>query len=1179
MQHTFPGYLTIPNAALQELQKHPHWVCYRKEERHGHLTKVPYSPLSGQRAQSNTPATWSDYQTAFSAVQTYHCDGLGYMFHQDFTGVDLDHCVDAAGVIEPWALEIIHFLASYTEFSPSGSGVHILLRGQIPRGTRRFIPPEKHPRQKHAAIEMYCEKRYFTITGHHVQGTPEEIASRQEQLDTLFQRVTLADKPPQHPQGPPMPQKIKQHPPGASNAQPAARPSNTAPASLTASAAANPTTIAANPATMPANPAIISASPAAILASPAAILANPAARASATAVLDARSVGLHAVSPPPQELSDEALLQRACAARNGERFRALYYQGSYQNYPSPSEAEMALCMHLAFWTGCDANRMDKLVRQSALFREKWDSPRNQTTYGCETIQRAIDHCMETYTPRQHRQDEIFARIERLLDKPRNDELIEGSGMFEFQHANESNTWLCQPRKVSLHEILSCLEERELGDAQLFNEAFHNLAWFDFQQQDWYLWRTHTWQRDQAGKAILLVAVVASYYSKAADLLQGKHDTLIAQMEELKQECRFVGQEYVDKLTNAAQTMATQIKQLRKREGDLHMRVRMKSVLELAEPLMTIKSQDWDQKPFLLPTPNGVINLETGDCADGQPDDYMRISCPTIWTGLDTPCPRWESFLQEIFADKPERAEIISFLQRLLGYGITGSTQDHIFSIFYGAQGRNGKDTLFRILHHVMGALANAVSNDLFIASSYTNGGGSATPHLESLQGMRSAWGSEPNLGDRLDIGQMKHLSGGGEISTRSLYGKAFYTFAPTHKLFMMTNHKLTISSSEGAAWDRVCLIDFGMRFIDDPDPRKANEQPRDATLIDALKQESSGILAWLVRGCLDWLKQGLHIPSALKQATKDYQDEQDEFKLYLDDCAHEDPNDSVETSEAYRRYKQWHNDNQQGPCMTNNMFGREMAKRFEKKHHRTGYRYHGIGLGPGIPKEDHDERPPHKNDECDRCDRFLAFPTSFLDKIEEENKIEKEKFTEIPKNLSHLSQPPAEQSQEIIQSSLDFIYDDADIPAPPDTCSYNDANDADISAADSYPYDDRDIPPVDDYRYDDCDIPMPDDAAEPEETCSPEDLMQLKAQMQCSNCRAQWEDVIKGNNLSHAHHGYWWCDHCSDRYALMQLAHQKGYPAISLPHIEIHAGCAAWLIVVRTRPEKYIKYIMDHLGE
>src|SRR5262249_2631891 len=152
--------------------------------------------------------------------------------------------------------------------------------------------------------------------------------------------------------------------------------------------------------------------------------------------------------------------------------------------------------------------------------------------------------------------------------------------------------------------------------------------------------------------------------------------------------------------------------------------------------------------------------------------------------------RFERFLQEIFADRTEkeRGELIAFLQRALGYGVTGHTSEHIFLMLYGEEGRNGKDTLMSVLHHVLGSAAGAVSNDVIIASGTFATRGAAKPHLCALQGKRLAWASESDRGARFDVGQVKFLTGGGAIPARQLYGRD-YTFVPSHLLLLLTNHK------------------------------------------------------------------------------------------------------------------------------------------------------------------------------------------------------------------------------------------------------------------------------------------------------------------------------------------------------------------------------------------------------
>ena len=223
-------------------------------------------------------------------------------------------------------------------------------------------------------------------------------------------------------------------------------------------------------------------------------------------------------------------------------------------------------------------------------------------------------------------------------------------------------------------------------------------------------------------------------------------------------------------------------------------------------------------------------------------EYLRTVIPTTWRGLEEGAPRFEQFLQEIFADRPqhEREELIAFLQRALGYGITGQTSEDVFLMFYGEEGRNGKDTLMTVLQRVLGQVVGAVSNDVIIASGKFSTPGSAKPHLCALQGKRMAWASETDRGARFDVGQVKFLTGGGAIPARQLYGRD-YTFEPSHLLILLTNHKPHADARDAAFWDRLCPIIFNLRFVDAP--TLPSERTRDTRLSRTLEAEASGILA------------------------------------------------------------------------------------------------------------------------------------------------------------------------------------------------------------------------------------------------------------------------------------------------------------------------------------------------
>jgi len=476
-----------------------------------------------------------------------------------------------------------------------------------------------------------------------------------------------------------------------------------------------------------------------------------------------------------------AVLERAMRAHNGATVRALW-NGDTSGYMSPSEADLALCRVLAYWTNKDASQIDRLFRRSALYRpEKWDRPaRTGESYGEGTIARAIAGCSETST--QHAPGKII----HFRRKP------EGTPDEEAVSLPETHVEFVQ----------ECLQDEEEGDARLYAHLFRGKCVYDHTEGMWYEWQGHHWERDDCKHSLLLASgPLASVYLDAS-----------AQLAE-----------------------------------------------EAAQAYLRITSREWDTHPWLLACANGVLDLQSGELQPGKPYHYLKTAIPTEWTALETPAPRWDQFLQEIFQDKPEqeREALVAFLQRLLGYGITGSTAHHVFTILYGEEGRNGKDTLLDTLKDVLGPLVGAVSNDLFVAQDKFRASGAPTPHLCDLQGKRLVWGSETRQGDKLNIAQIKLLSGGGEISTRQLHGRQ-YSFTPTHKLLLMTNYKPHADARDQAFWSRACLIEFGIRFV--THPHASNERQADPRLKDKLKEERSGILAWLVRGCFAWQQQGLAQP-------------------------------------------------------------------------------------------------------------------------------------------------------------------------------------------------------------------------------------------------------------------------------------------------------------------------------
>ena len=183
------NYGQIPD----ELHMIPQWLSWKYERRPGKPTKVPYCPHAPYgRASSTDSSTWGSYPEALLALQREDINGLGFVFtaKDDYTGIDLDKCVDTAGIPESWAQAIVDAMDSYTELSPSGRGLHIIIRGKLPPGRRR-----------RGRIEVYDQARYFTMTGDSL-GPPRPIALRDIELEVFFEAY-LADAPPTRTSPPP----------------------------------------------------------------------------------------------------------------------------------------------------------------------------------------------------------------------------------------------------------------------------------------------------------------------------------------------------------------------------------------------------------------------------------------------------------------------------------------------------------------------------------------------------------------------------------------------------------------------------------------------------------------------------------------------------------------------------------------------------------------------------------------------------------------------------------------------------------------------------------------------------------------------------------------------------------------------------------------------------------------
>jgi putative DNA primase/helicase len=285
------------------------------------------------------------------------------------------------------------------------------------------------------------------------------------------------------------------------------------------------------------------------------------------------------------------------------------------------------------------------------------------------------------------------------------------------------------------------------------------------------------------------------------------------------------------------------------------RVRREAMVKDAKNVdgMTVSAAIFDKDPTLLACANGTIDLVTGELRASRPEDYITKASPFDWHGLDEPAPRWELFLSEIL---PEQ-EIRDYLQVAAGYGATGYSNARAFFICHG-HGCNGKGTFFETVREVLGDYAHTAKPETFLES--RREGGTASTDVAALKGTRLVLTSETMRGAKVDVSLVKSLTGDDTINARHLYERPIQ-FKPTWSVFMATNHRPDMPGDDAALWERVKLIPFEVRIPD---------EKRDTALKAKLLDEAPGILAWLVRGAMAYLREGLQDPEGITEASAEY---------------------------------------------------------------------------------------------------------------------------------------------------------------------------------------------------------------------------------------------------------------------------------------------------------------------
>lgn len=549
----------------------------------------------------------------------------------------------------------------------------------------------------------------------------------------------------------------------------------------------------------------------------------------------------------PLDLSDAEVIAKAHNARNGAAFAALW-NGNISGYGSHSEADMALCNALAFWTGRNAGQMDRLFRSSGLMREKWDRRQSGSTYGALTIAEAIRTCTRTYSaPTEHQQDTHRPPTEHIKNPPEQ----------------------VRPPDFS-----------DAGNAEAFTQKYRDTLLFS-DALGWMVWNGQRWERSDH-KALTLATELSG--EMLAHAQQEYRAALVGMAEAKAAEAEGTGKpENMEQATNraaSAKAYLTHAKQTRSAG-------RLKSMLELAKPAFVVKADTLDANPADLNTPAGIVDLTTG--ALRPHDRAARCSQITTTSPGEQGAQMWDTFLDTITQGD---GSLRGFLQLVAGMALHGKVYHEGLLLAHGA-GRNGKSTFFNALAAVLGDYAGSIDVDTFTTDRQNRGAALAT-----LRGKRLVIAGELEEGRRLSVATVKKVCSTDRITAEEKY-RMPETFTPSHTLCLFTNHLPRVGSTDPGTWRRLIVVPFRATI-----PTQGSR----SNYGDILVQEAGpSILSWAIEGAVNFARNGyqLQTPDVVEETTEAYRGQEDWVGNFLSECCTLEPGAWIPASNLYRRYREW----------------------------------------------------------------------------------------------------------------------------------------------------------------------------------------------------------------------------------------------------------------------------------
>jgi len=551
---------------------------------------------------------------------------------------------------------------------------------------------------------------------------------------------------------------------------------------------------------------------------------------------------------PASYLDDDSVIAHASASASGDKFKALYAGNWEEGYDSQSDADMAFVSMLCFWCGNVEEQIDRIFRSSGLMRDKWDRMTGDRTYGQITIRNAIASTSEIYTPiADSSAEDDFEDIENKTDT---EQLI-----FEpdFTHVTLTLEQM-QPHTNPRYQ------RDEIGIGYAFADYYKPIARFNRERGIWYVYDGAVWRPDENALA------VAELAKKLADKLY----TFALQIKDEDTRNRYI-----------------------KRVQKLQLRKNRRTMIEDAKSVYPVSHRLFDHNTDLFNCKNGTLNLTTGEFKPHDPADFLTMMSGITYDPKAT-CPRWEQFISEVMMND---ADLALYLQKALGYALTGDTSLECLFILYGATSRNGKGTTMETFLQIVGDYGKT-SNPEMLSTKFGNTNASGpSEEIARLAGIRFVNISEPEKKITFNAALVKRMTGNDTLNARFLHENSF-DFKPNFKIFINTNYKPSVSDMTLFYSCRLKLIPFKRHF-------EEHEQDKGLKAFFAEESNLSAIFNWCYEGYKRFRAEGLDDPSAVTQATKEYQDESDRIGQFVDAWLEEGEVYEERTSAVYRLYGQW----------------------------------------------------------------------------------------------------------------------------------------------------------------------------------------------------------------------------------------------------------------------------------